>query len=144
MTPGELLRKEAATWLRQASKDGNAAQALLEIEPSRSVFHSQQAAGKAVKTFLTFHQIAFRKTHNLTDLGSQCAALDQSLEPTLREAETLTDYASAFRYPDAPCEPDAAEAIAALTVATRLIAEVQRRLNLDKVPQAPCPPTTPT
>jgi HEPN domain-containing protein len=67
MTPGELLRKEAAKWLQQAAKDRNAAEALLRVEPSRSVFHSQQAAEKALekalKAFLTFHQIAFRRTY---------------------------------------------------------------------------------
>jgi hypothetical protein len=41
MTPDELLRKEAAKWLRQAAKDRNAAQVLVEPEPSRPVFHSQ-------------------------------------------------------------------------------------------------------
>jgi HEPN domain-containing protein len=128
MTPGELLRKEAAKWLQQAAKDRNAAEALLKVEPSRSVFHSQQAAEKALKAFLTFHQIAFRRTHNLTDLGSQSAGADPTLDPILREAEELTDYASAFRYPDAPYEPDTAEAVEALTVATRLCDEVQRRM----------------
>jgi HEPN domain-containing protein len=91
MTPGELLRKEAVKWLEQAAKDRHSAKALAEVEPSRSVFHSQQAAEKAIKGFLTFHQIAFRKTHNLTDLGSQCAGTDPTLEPILKGVEGLTD-----------------------------------------------------
>ena len=91
MTPDELLHKEASKWLDQAARDRNSAQALIEVEASRSVFHSQQAAEKALKGFLTFHQIAFRKTHNLTDLGSQCATADPTLEPFLREVEGLTD-----------------------------------------------------
>ena len=102
MTPDELPRKEAAKWLRQAAKDRNAARVLVVPEPSRSVFHSQQAAEKAVKAFPTFHQIRFRKTHDLTDLGSQCASADPTLEQILQEVADLTDYASAFRYPDAP------------------------------------------
>lgn len=129
MTPDELLRNEAAKWLWEASKDRNAAQALLEIEPSRSVFFSQQLAEKAVKAFLAFHQIAFRKTHDLTDLGSQCANAEPSLEPILREVAKLTDYASVFRYPDAPYEPDQAEAAAALGVAARLCDEIRRRIE---------------
>ena len=80
MTPDEWLRDGAAKWLAQAAKDRNAAQVLIEAEPSRSVFHSQQAAEKAIKGFLTFHQIAFRKTHDLTDLGSQCVVVDPGLE----------------------------------------------------------------
>jgi HEPN domain-containing protein len=93
------------------------------------VFHSQQAAEKAVKAFLTYHQVPFRKTHNLTDLGSQCASIDPSLEAILREVADLTDYASAFRYPDAPYEPDADEAAGALATATTLCDEVRRRLE---------------
>ena len=129
MTPDELPRREAAKWLGQAAKDRNAAQVLIGAEPSRSVFHSQQAAEKAVKAFLTFHQIPFRKTHNLTDLGSQCASVDPSLEAILREVADLTDYASAFRYPDAPYEPDADEAARALATATGLCDEIGRRLE---------------
>jgi hypothetical protein len=72
MTPNELPRNEAAKWLRQAARDRNAARVLIDVEPSRSVFLSQQAAEKAAKAFLTFHQIAFRKTHDLADLGTQC------------------------------------------------------------------------
>ena len=134
MTPNELLRNEAAKWLRQAAKDRNAAQVLLEAEPSRSVFHSQQAAEKATKAFLTFHQIAFRKTHDLTELGSQCVTVDPGLETILREAEGLTDYASGFRYPDSPYEPDAAEAAEALTIAAKLCDEVLRRIESDREP----------
>jgi len=129
MTPDELLRKEAAKWLRQAAKDRNAAQVLVEPEPSRSVFHSQQAAEKAIKAFLAFHQIPFRKTHDLADLGLQCASVDPSLEAILREVADLTDYASAFRYPDAPYEPDADEAARALAAATELSEEIQRRVE---------------
>jgi HEPN domain-containing protein len=129
MTPDELLRKEAAKWLRQAAKDRNAGQVLVGPEPSRSVFHSQQAAEKAIKRFLALHQIPFRKTHNLADLGSQCATVEPSLERILREVADLTDYASAFRYPDAPYEPDADEAARALAMATELCEEIRRRVE---------------
>ena len=127
MTPGELLHKEAAKWLNQAERDRICAQALIGVEASRSVFHSQQAAEKALKGFLTFRQIAFRKTHDLTDLGSQCAGADATLEPILRQVGGLTDCATAFRYPDAPYEPDSVEAVEALKLATRLCDEIQRR-----------------
>jgi hypothetical protein len=46
MTPDELLRNEAAKWLRQAGRDRNAAQVLVDVEPSRSVFLSQQTAAR--------------------------------------------------------------------------------------------------
>jgi hypothetical protein len=57
------------------------------------VFHSQPAA---VTAFLTWRQIPFRKTHELADLGLQCAGADPNLERIPREIADLTDFASAF------------------------------------------------
>ncbi len=129
MTPDALLREEAAKWLREAGKDLNAAAVLRDPEPSRSVFHSQQAAEKAIKAFLSYHQITFRRTHDLAELGEQAAVVDLSLEPLLREIADLTDYASAFRYPDAPYEPDSREAEEAFQNAARLCGEIRRRIG---------------
>jgi HEPN domain-containing protein len=121
MTPEESRRDEAVRWLAQARKDLNAAQLLAVPEPSRSVFHSQQVAEKAAKAFLTFHDVPFRKTHDLNELGAQCAGVNPALSPLLQEASVLTDYAVVFRYLDAPREPDAAEAMAALEIARRVL-----------------------
>ena len=100
MTPEQSRRDEAGRWLAQAQKDLNAARLLASPEPSRSVFHSQQAAEKAAEAFLVFHDVPFRKTHDLNELGEQCAALDSSLVPLFKEAADLTDYAVLFRYLD--------------------------------------------
>ena len=123
------LVEEVAKWLREAAKDRVAASALTGIEPSRSVFHSQQAAEKAAKAFLTLHRTPFRKTHDLTELGAKCAALDPSLEPLLKRVQELTDYATLFRYPDAPYEPDSDEALQALQTALTPCHEIQRSLE---------------
>jgi HEPN domain-containing protein len=85
MTPEQSRRDEACRWLAQAQKDLNAARLLAAPEPSRSVFHSQQAAEKAAKAFLVFHDVPYRKTHDLNELGEQCAALDPSLIPLFKE-----------------------------------------------------------
>jgi HEPN domain-containing protein len=128
MTPEELRLDEAERWLAIAGKDLNAAGLLATVEPSLSVFHSQQAAEKTAKAFLVFRDIPFRKTHDLKELGRQCAAADPTLIPALLAAADLTDYAVVFRYVDAPREPDAVEASQALEVARRLYEEVRRRL----------------
>jgi HEPN domain-containing protein len=128
MTPEESRRDEAARWLAQARKDINAARLLASEEPSRSVFHSQQAAEKAAKAFLAFHDVPFRKTHDLSELGRQCAALDSSLTSLFMEASDLTDYAVVFRYLDAPREPDPEEATVAIETATRVIEQVSSLL----------------
>lgn len=128
MTPEESRRDEAARWLAQARKDLNAARLLASPEPSRSAFHSQQAAEKAAKAFLTFHNVTFRKTHDLNELGGQCAALNPALAPLFKEASDLTDYAVVFRYLDAPREPDESEALVALETAGRVFEEVSALL----------------
>jgi len=130
MTPEESRRDEAARWLAQVRKDLNAARLLASAEPSRSVFHSQQAAEKAAKAFLTFHDVTFRKTHDLNELGGQCAALNPSLAPLFMEASDLTDYAVVFRYLDAPREPDESEAKVALETAGRVFEEVSALMAL--------------
>jgi len=88
MTPGESRRDEAGRWLVQAGKDLNAARLLAAAEPSRSVFYSQQATEKAAKAFLALHDVPFRKTHDLNELGRQCAMLDSSLTPSCRMLRT--------------------------------------------------------
>ena len=130
MTPEESRRDEAARWLAQTRKDLNAARLLVAEEPSRSVFHSQQAAEKAAKAFLTFHDVPFRKIHDLNEIGGQCAALNPSLAALFKEASYLTEYAVVFRYLDAPREPNESEAAAALETANRVFEEVATLLAL--------------
>ena len=47
------------------------------------MFHCQQAAKKALKALLTWHDQPFKKTHDLTALGSQCKRIDESLSALL-------------------------------------------------------------
>ena len=101
-SPEELRRDEAGRWMALAAKDLHVASLVAVEEPGASMFHSQQAAEKSEKAFLTLHGVAFRKTHDLRELGKQCAALDPSLESLLSESAALTDYAIVFRYLDAP------------------------------------------
>lgn len=129
MTPEESRLEEASRWLTQARRDLNAAHILLAGEPSRSVFHSQQAAEKALKALLCFHNVSFRRTHDLTELGRQCAVLNPELVPLFKEASDLTDYAVVFRYLDAPREPDETEAVDALKTARRLLDAVSTLLT---------------
>ena len=103
----------------------------LDGEPSAAVFLSQPAAEKSAKALLASHNVVFRKTHDLDELGKQCAALAPSLTPLLTETVGLTDYSSNFRYLDAPCEPNEAEATAALGTARRLYEEVRALLALN-------------
>jgi hypothetical protein len=77
---------------------------------------------------LTFHEKAFRKTHDLGDLSRECLAIDASLQTAISQSEGLTQFAWRFRYPGMPYDPDPAEAKSGLQRAETAVQEVERRL----------------
>jgi HEPN domain-containing protein len=121
-TQGWLVK--VSTDLRGAEIDLAAVPPLLEDV----MFHCQQAVEKALKAFLTWHDCRFRKTHDLVEIGSQCVALDPTLEPLLRRAAPLTEYAWKYRYPGEIPEPTQVEAEDALTLTKEVIDGVLVRL----------------
>jgi len=125
------LIAETRAWLLKAAKDLAIADHDRNAKPpflEDVVFHCQQAAEKVLKGFLTWHGIAFRKTHNLVEIGQSCVAVDRTLEPTLRLAAPLTEYAWKFRYPGEPEEPSSEEADEALATAREVHDAVLARL----------------
>ena len=117
------LRRVAAD-LRGADVDLAAAPPLI----GDAVFHCQQAAEKALKAFLAWHDVPFRKTHDLAEIGEQCVRQDRSLEPLCRSAEGLTTFAWIFRYPGEPEEPPVEDAVGALALARDVYHAVLSRL----------------
>jgi HEPN domain-containing protein len=112
--------QDVRAWLSKAELDLRAA--AHEISAPEEglwgdvMFHTQQAAEKAMKAFLAWHDMPFRKTHNLEELGRQCVALDATLGPLADQAVPLTEYAWRFRYPgesDEPAREEAEQALAA-------------------------------
>jgi HEPN domain-containing protein len=92
------------------------------------VFHAQQAAEKAFKAFLAWHDLPFGKTHSLQALGRECAVLDAKLSTAARQAAPLTEYAWKFRYPGEREEPTREEAEKALATARQVYEAVLSRL----------------
>lgn len=95
-------KAEVEVWLAKADVDLRAAAFEFTASPpfvEDICFHAQQAAEKAMKAFLTWHDRPFRKTHDLGEIGIACVAIDASLEDVLKEAAPLTEYAWRFRYP---------------------------------------------
>lgn len=131
MPPDPALIAEVRAWLSKASKDLAAAQYESQADPPFAddiVFHSQQAVEKALKAYLSWSLLPFRKTHNLVELGEACCQIDQSLEPLLRRAAPLTEYAWKFRYPGDPEEATSQEAADALATAHDVFDAVLSRL----------------
>ncbi len=88
----------------------------------------QQAAEKALKGFLTWHDRPFRKTHSLEEPGEQCLTVVPALRPIIDQAVPLTEYAWKFRYPGEMEEPSRTEAEDALATAREVYLAVISRL----------------
>lgn len=137
MPPDAARVAEMREWLATALLDLRAAEFHFTAEPpltSDIVFHCQQLAEKSLKSFLVWHEVPFRKTHNLVEIGEQCAAVDPTLESLLRRAARLTEYAWRFRYPGEPEEPSEDEAREALALAREVHEAIISRLPEDAHP----------
>ena len=137
---------DTTSWLQRVEGDLRAAEVDLAAHPplfGDAAFHCQQAAEKTVKAFLTWHDLPFRRTHDLTELGRQCASLDASIEPICQRIEPLTAYAWVFRYPGAVEEPDREDVEQALALAREVYAAVLSRLPAETRPSAQEPPAEP-
>ena len=122
---------EVRSWFLKAGTDLRAAAFELTAEPPLTadiVFHAQQAAEKAIKGFLCWHDLPFRKTHNLLEIGEAAVAVDPALEPALRRAAPMTEYAWRFRYPGDATEPPIEEAREALVIANEVFESLLSRL----------------
>src|ERR1035441_5282788 len=132
MPRDEVLADDTRPWLEPAAKDLRPLALLLAVTPpdvEAPLFHSQQAAEKALKGFLTWHDIAFRQVHELGEIGRQCLQADPTLSDLLQRANSLTKYAVRFRYPGAPYEPALEEAQAARALAQEVLEAIMLRLR---------------
>jgi len=131
MEPDSLRATDTKAWLQEAAKDLRRVDILLALQPpdlEDALFHCQQAAEKALKAFLTWHDVPFRRVHELDELGRQCVEIDFTLGPLLDQADRLTKYAWRFRYPGAPYRPTGDEARASATLARQLLEAILERL----------------
>ena len=107
--PRDTVRDgDTKAWLDKASQDLRRVEILLAALPADvegALYHSQQAAEKALKGLLTWHDLGFRRIHDLDELGKICLAADPSLSSLMIRAAPLTAYASLFRYPGAQYIP---------------------------------------
>jgi HEPN domain-containing protein len=92
------------------------------------LYHCQQAAEKALKGFLVWHDQPFPRTHDLGKLGKQAVELDPTLEPLIDEVVEFTKYAWMFRYPGDVDEPSVTDAAAVLHKAQAFVEALLARL----------------
>lgn len=125
MTPHreDVILHLVTEWLRKADLDLKAAGALLlsgEQLFYPSSFHSQQAAEKYLKAFLTMRQVEFPKTHDIQELLNLAKTVDGKLAESLRPTAFLTPYGVEIRYPAGLPDPTQSEAEQALILAKKV------------------------
>jgi HEPN domain-containing protein len=128
---------EVREWIERAADDLREAEHDLVADPPLvrgAVFHSQQAAEKVLKAFLTAHDRPFAKTHDLDELGTAVVTLDLTLATAVDRAKDLTPYAWRFRYPGPALSPTVPETHEALTLAREVYTAILARLPHDVRP----------
>jgi len=132
LPPDAAVLQEARDWMARADEDLQVAELTLNASPAllgSSVYHSQQAAEKAFKAFLAAHQLPFRLTHDLVELQGQSCTIDAAFAGLATAAQTLTPYATQFRYPGGPMSPAAADADQALRFAQDVVSFIREKLG---------------
>lgn len=123
----ELVR----SWLVKAYRDLISARELANGEISlldTAAYHCQQAAEKAVKGYLLYHDIRFEKSHDIELLVSQAMNVDPAFRDCIEAARLLTPLAVEYRYPGDYVEPEQDEYLEAFESATLVYSFVLARL----------------
>ncbi len=126
-TKEELVR----SWLIKSRRDLLSAHELAAAKTQlldTAAYHCQQAAEKAVKGFLVFHDVRFEKSHDIVLLVTQAADIDPEFSQFMDEARLLTPLAVEYRYPGDYLEPELNEYQEASDAATKLYDFVLSRL----------------
>ena len=96
--------KYANEWLDYAQRDYDFA---VDIEShfwpkhmEKICYNAQQAAEKALKAILAYHEAKIPKTHSISLLLIECSHFDTSITLDEKIAAKMTDYATLSRYPD--------------------------------------------
>ena len=117
-------------WLKKAESDLRASENLTadELVWDVAIYHTQQCAEKSLKAFLAWSNCTLEKTHNLVKLLELCLEIDPDFISLREEAEVLTPFLTAFRYPDAELYPEKKALVDAINKARRVLQFVQRKI----------------
>ena len=101
-----------------------------------AIYHTQQAAEKALKAFLVFKQEPIIRTHDLEDLLWVCMKHDISFNYLFKFAAELNPLITEYRYPsddfDEPQTPLPDELLSAIHAAQEIFNFVIELINATK------------
>jgi HEPN domain-containing protein len=121
------------SWLLKAKRDLLSADELACADTpllDTAAYHCQQAAEKAIKGFLLYHDVRFEKTHDIEVLISQASEIDASFLVCIEAARILTPLAVEFRYPGEYVEPEIDEYREAYEASQTILRFVQQKLPM--------------
>ncbi|HWE39590.1 MAG TPA: HEPN domain-containing protein [Isosphaeraceae bacterium] len=104
----EAKAEQVRKWLTKASHDLDAAKALASDEIAildAASYHCQQAAEKALKGYLAFHDQSTPKTHDIGELLERAGELEDGFHTWSDAADRLTPLATRYRYPSIDDQP---------------------------------------
>jgi HEPN domain-containing protein len=132
---------EAKAWMVKAWRDLETARRTAAGQPpfyDIAVYHCQQAAEKAVKSFLVHHGKSYEKTHDIEVLIDLACEIEAKFSELADAADALTPYATRFRYPNATfaVEPQPVEYEEAFQNAKAIYEFVLDRLPTELRPKA--------
>jgi len=128
----EAKRRLVVAWLVKADDDLRVARLLILEENAlyaAGVYHCQQAAEKAIKAWLTCHDIVFPKTHDLEALLHLCRPQEPGFSAYVEHARVLTPLATEFRYPSDVHAPEPEHARDVLEQASEIVTYAGRLVD---------------
>jgi HEPN domain-containing protein len=109
-------------WLYKAEEDLGSAKLLLSGNfYGTAIYHTQQAAEKALKAYCVYISIAIPRTHNLDSLCQLCESSDADFSNIYLYAIDLNGLDVAFRYPNVQFEPTATDVQNAIQLASDIL-----------------------
>jgi len=127
-----MNEKRTKEWILKGNSDLKIGKhEILTDDPATDAiaFHMQKCVEKYLKAFLTFTGTPFRKTHDLTELISECTEIDPEFEILFTmNVDRLTEYAVEVRYPDEMLFPSEDEAKKTIEIAEKVKSFVLKKL----------------
>lgn len=128
--------KEFEIWLKKAEHDlkisisSKSDEEILDC----AIFHTQQCAEKALKSFLAYKNEGVKRTHDLELLIKLCSEFDKSFMSLFGYAVNLNPYYMEYRYPidiatDNEINPQLSEVDLAIDQAKQILIFVKGKIN---------------
>lgn len=127
---GILFMLEHEQWITKAQEDLNDASTLCRSKSfSSTMYFCQQAAEKALKSYLFFKKQELQKIHDLVKLCALCKNFDHDFQKLAGACELLNPFATKFRYPSEFDQPDLDDAKLAIKQAESIIKFVIKKIS---------------